>query len=401
MIDAKKIREDFPIFKNNPNLIYFDSAATSQKPKVVIDTLNEFYENYNSNIHRGVYSLSFEASKRYEKAHHKIAELINAEGKEIVFTKNTTEAINLVAHAYAFYNLNEGDEIVATIMEHHSNFIPWQRMAKLKGANLKLIYVNKDTCELEFDERIITEKTKIVALSLVSNFMGTINPVKEIIKVAKEKGAITVVDAAQAVPHIPVDVKDLGCDFLAASGHKMLGPTGTGFLYGKKELLEKMEPFITGGGMIEDVTVEDSKWAEIPWKFEAGTPDIAGGIALGEAAEYLRNLGMENVSEHEKRLTSLCLEKMREIKEVDVYGPAPEKRVGVISFNVKNADFHDIAGMLDSEGVCARSGMHCVHPLLSFLGIEGSVRVSFYIYNTEEEIERFIEVVKKIISYLK
>lgn len=286
-------------------------------------------------------------------------------------------------------------------MEHHSNFIPWQKMAELRKANLKLIPVNKSTCELEFDERIITEKTKIVALSLASNFMGTINPVKEIIKVAKEKGSITVVDAAQAVPHIPVDVKDLGCDFLAASGHKMLGPTGTGFLYGRKELLESIEPFIMGGGMIEDVTVEDSKWAEIPWKFEAGTPDIAGGIALGEAAEYLKNLGMEDIFEHEKKLTSVCLEKMKEIEEVELYGPAPEKRVGVISFNVKDADFHDIAGMLDSEGVCARSGRHCVHPLLNFLGIEGSVRVSFYIYNTEEEIERFIEILKKIISYLK
>ncbi len=401
MIDAKKIREDFPIFKNHPNLVYFDSAATSQRPKIVLDTLKEFYEDYNSNIHRGVYSLSFEASKRYEEAHHKVADLINGDGKEIVFTKNTTEAINLVAYAYAFYNINRDDEIVTTIMEHHSNFIPWQRITNLKGAKLKLIPVNKDTFELEFDKKIITERTKIVALSLVSNFMGTINPVKDIIKVAKEKGAITVLDAAQAVPHIPIDVKEIGCDFLAASGHKMLGPTGTGFLYGKREILEKMEPFMTGGGMIEDVTIEETRWAEVPWKFEAGTPDIAGGIALGEAAEYIKNIGMNNIFEHEKKLTSYCFEKMRKIKEVEIYGPPPEKRVGVISFNVKDVDSHDIAGMLDSEGICARSGRHCVHPLLNFLGIEGSVRVSFYIYNIEEEIEKFIEVLKKIISYLR
>lgn len=400
-MDAKKIREDFPIFKNHPNLIYLDSAATSQRPKVVIDTLKEFYENYNSNIHRGVYSLSFEASRRYEEAHHKVADLINAEGREIVFTKNTTEAINLVAFAYALYNLNEGDEIVTTIMEHHSNFIPWQKIAELKKANLKIISLNKDTFELEFDEKIITEKTKIVALSFVSNFMGTINPVKEIVKIAREKGAITVIDAAQAVPHIPVDVKDLGCDFLAASGHKMLGPTGTGFLWGRKKLLEEMEPFMTGGGVIKDVTIKKSTWAEIPWKFEAGTPNIAGGIALGEAAEYLKKIGMGNIFEHEKKLTSYCLEKMKEIEEIELYGPLPEKRVGVIPFNVKNADFHDIAGMLDSEGICARSGRHCVHPLLNFLGIEGSVRISFYIYNTQEEVDKFIETLKKIISYFK
>lgn len=401
MLNAEKIREDFPIFKNHPNLIYFDSAATSQRPKVVLDALKEFYENYNSNIHRGVYSLSFESSRRYEYAHQKVAELINADAREIIFTKNTTEAINLVAYAYAFYNLKEGDEIVTTIMEHHSNFLPWQKIAKLKGARLKIIPVNKENYELEFDERIITERTKIVAFSFASNFMGTINPVKEIVKVAREKGAITVIDAAQGVPHLPVDVKNIGCDFLAASGHKMLGPTGTGFLYGKREILEKMEPFMTGGGMIEDVTIEKAIWAEIPWKFEAGTPHIAGGIALGIAADYLKSIGMEKVFEHEKKLTSYCLEKMKEIDEVEIYGPSPEKRVGVISFNIKGADFHDVAGMLDSEGICARSGRHCVHPLLNFLGIEGSVRISFYIYNTIEEIDRFIEVLKRIISYLR
>lgn len=401
MLDVKKIRVDFPIFRNHPNLIYFDSAATSQRPEVVLHAMKEFYEDYNSNIHRGVYSLSFEASRKYESAHQKVAELINADAGEIIFTKNTTEAINLVAYSYAFYNIEEGDEIVTTIMEHHSNFLPWQRIAKLKGANLKIIPVNRETYELEFDEKIITERTKIVAVSLASNFMGTINPVKEIVKVAKRKGAVTVIDAAQGVPHLPVDVKEIECDFLAASGHKMLGPTGTGFLYGKKELLEKMEPFMTGGGMIEDVTVEEAKWAEIPWKFEAGTPHIAGGIALGVAAEYLKNIGMENIFEHEKELTSYCFEKMKGIEEVEIYGPPPEKRVGVISFNIKGVDFHDVAGMLDSEGICARSGRHCVHPLLNFLGIEGSVRISFYIYNTPEEIDRFVEVLKKIVSYLK
>ncbi len=401
MLDAKKIREDFPIFKKNPSLIYFDSAATSQKPKIVIDTIKEFYEDYNSNIHRGVYSLSLEASKRYEEAHYKVAELINADKREIVFTKNATEAINLVAYSYAFYNVKEGDEIVTTIMEHHSNFLPWKKIADLKGAKLKFIKVNKSTYELEFDEKIITEKTKIVTLCFVSNFLGTINPVKEITKIAKEKGAIVVIDGAQAIPHIPVDVKDIDCDFMAASGHKMLGPSGTGFLWGKKELLEKMEPFIVGGGAIENVKVDEVKWAPIPFKFEAGTPIIAGGIALGEAAEYLKNIGMENVLEHEKKLLSYCLEKMENIKEIEIYGPSLSKRVSVIPFNLKGIDFHDVAGMLDSEGICVRSGRHCTHPLLDFLGIEGSVRASFYIYNTEEEIDRFIEALKRIISYIK
>uniref|UniRef100_A0A7V3ZTK4 Cysteine desulfurase n=1 Tax=candidate division WOR-3 bacterium TaxID=2052148 RepID=A0A7V3ZTK4_UNCW3 len=400
MFDAKKIREDFPIFKKSPNLVYFDSAATSQKPRIVIETIKEFYEDYNSNIHRGVYSLSLEASKRYEEAHYKVAELINADKKEIIFTKNATEALNLVAYSYAFYNIKEGDEIVTTIMEHHSNFLPWKKIAELKGAKLKFIKLNKKTYELEFDEKIITEKTKIVALCFVSNFLGIINPVKEIIKIAKEKGAVVVLDGAQAVPHLPVDVKEIGCDFLAASGHKMLGPSGTGFLWGRKELLEKMEPFIVGGGAIENVKIDEVKWASIPWKFEAGTPIIAGGIALGEAAEYLKNIGMENVFEHEKELTNYCIERMKEIEEVEIYGSSL-KRVGVIPFNVKGADPHDIAGMLDSEGICVRSGRHCTHPLLDFLGIESSVRISFYIYNTVEEIDRFMEALKRIISYLK
>ena len=401
MLDPKKIREDFPIFKKSPSLIYFDSAATSQKPKIVIDTIKEFYEDYNSNIHRGIYSISLEASKRYEEAHYKVAELINADKKEIIFTKNATEALNLVAYSYAFYNVKEGDEIVTTIMEHHSNFLPWKKIADLKGAKLKFIKVNKKTYELEFDEKIITEKTKIVALCFVSNFLGTINPVKEITKVAKEKGAIVVIDGAQAIPHIPVDVKEIGCDFIAASGHKMLGPSGTGFLWGKKELLEKMEPFIVGGGAIESVKIDEVKWDSLPWKFEAGTPIIAGGIALGEAAEYLKNIGMENVFEHERKLLSYCLEKMKEIEEIEIYGPVASKRVSVIPFNLKGIDSHDVAGMLDSEGICARSGRHCVHPLLDFLGVEGSVRISFYVYNTEEEIDIFIETLKRIVSYIK
>jgi len=401
MFNVKKIREDFPIFKNNPNLIYFDSAATSQKPKIVIDTINEFYESYNSNIHRGVYSLSLEASRRYEEAHLKVAELINAEKDEIIFTKNATEALNLVAYSYAFYNLKEGDEILTTIMEHHSNFLPWKKIADLKGAKLKFLYINKNTYELEFDEKMINEKTKIVALCFVSNFLGTINPVKEISKIAKEKGATVILDAAQAVPHLKIDVKEIGADFIAASGHKMLGPSGTGFLWGKKELLEKMEPFIFGGGAIKDVKVDSVKWEDIPWKFEAGTPNICGGIALGEAAEYLKNIGMEKVFEHEKNLLSYFFEKVKEIDEIEIYGPDLNKRVGVIPFNIKGADSHDVAGMLDSEGICVRSGRHCTHPLLDFLEIESSVRASFYIYNDYEEIDRFIESLKRIISYIK
>jgi cysteine desulfurase/selenocysteine lyase len=401
MFDVKKIREDFPIFKNNPNLIYFDSAATSQKPKIVIDTINEFYESYNSNIHRGVYSLSLEASRRYEEAHLKVAELINAEKNEIIFTKNATEAINLVAYSYALNNLKEGDEILTTIMEHHSNFLPWKKIADLKGAKLKFIYINKNTYELEFDEKMINERTKIVALCFVSNFLGTINPVKEIAKVAKEKGAIVILDAAQAVPHLKINVKEIGADFIAASGHKMLGPSGTGFLWGKKELLEKMEPFIFGGGAIKDVKIDRVKWEDIPWKFEAGTPNICGGIALGEAAEYLKKIGMEKVFEHEKNLLSYFFEKVKEIEEVEIYGPDLSKRAGVIPFNIKGIDSHDVAGMLDSEGICVRSGRHCTHPLLDFLGIESSVRASFYIYNDYEEIDRFIESLKRIISYIK
>ena len=407
IIDISSIRADFPIFKrlvNGKPLIYFDNAATAQKPKQVVEAVRKYYEETTANIHRAVHTLSHESTVLYEDAHKKVSKFIKANSwREIIFTRNATEAINLIAHAWGMWNLKEGDEVVITLMEHHSNIVPWQMLKRLKGINLKFIQVN-DSGDLIMEEakRLITDRTRIVGITHCSNVLGTINPVKEIIKIAKGVGALTLVDAAQTLPHMEVNVADIGCDFLAGSGHKMLGPSGTGFLYGRMELLEKMEPFNYGGDMIEKVTLDGATWNELPWKYEAGTPNISGGIGLGAAVDYLVNIGMENILEHELDLTEYALAKIQEIGDITIYGHKnKENRLGVISFNLEGVHPHDIAGILDEEGIAVRSGHHCAQPLMTHLGMDNAVRVSFYIYNTIEEIDKFISVMKRIKKIFK
>ncbi|MGQ4832340.1 MAG: aminotransferase class V-fold PLP-dependent enzyme [Candidatus Asgardarchaeia archaeon] len=401
MIDVQRIREDFPILKRQINgkpLIYFDNTATTQKPIQVINAIREFYEGYNANIHRGVHTLSQEASEAYEAAHEKVAKFINARSwKEIIFVRNTTEAINLVAYSWGYENLKEGDEIVTTIMEHHSNFLPWLMLSKRKKLKLKVVDINQDGT-LNFDdlEEKITNKTKLVAITHVSNVLGTINPVKDIIKIAHDNNALVLLDGAQSVPHLPVDVRDLDCDFLVFSGHKMLGPTGIGALYGKEEILESMNPFLFGGDMIKDVWIDRAEWNELPWKFEAGTSNIAGGIGFGTAIDYLTKIGMSNVREHELDIVKYTLKGLEELDNIKIYGPPAEKRGGVISFNINGMDMHDVAMLLDQEGIAVRSGGHCAHPLMRRLKINGTVRASFYIYNTRDEVDYFIKVLSQI-----
>jgi len=398
-MDVEKIRKDFPILKrkiNGNDLIYFDNSATTQKPIQVINAIKEFYEKYNSNIHRGIHTLSQEASELYEQAHKKVAKFIGANDmQEIVFVRNTTEAINLVMYSYAMENLEKGDEILTTIMEHHSNLVPWQYLEQKKRIKLKIADIKDDgTLDLENFRKMINEKTKIIAITQVSNVLGTINDIKKIREMKKD--AILLVDAAQSVPHMPVNVKELGCDFLTFSAHKMLGPTGIGVLYGKKELLEKMNPFLYGGDMISKVEQHKSTYAILPWKFEAGTSNIAGAVGLSAAIEYLDKIGMQNVRNHEKELVKYFLEKLEDENTI-IYGPKdPEKRGGCVSFNIKGFNYHDIALLLDKAGIAIRSGHHCAQPLLKRFNVKGSCRASFYIYNTKKEIDRFFDELNKI-----
>jgi len=410
MFNPYEIRKDFPILDREINgykLIYFDNAATSQKPRQVIDVMKEFYEKYNANIHRGVHTLSQEASELYENAHKEVASFINADGmEEIVFVKNTTEAINLVAYSWALNKLSEGDEVLTTLLEHHSNIVPWEILSKIRGFKVKYADINADgTLNIESLEQLTTEKTRIICVSHVSNVTGAINDVKRIAKLAHEHDAIIILDGAQSVPHMPIDVKNLDVDFLAFSGHKMLGPTGIGVLYGKRELLEEMKPFLGGGSMIKSVRCQSPngncqiEWHGLPWKFEAGTPNICGGIGLMEAVRYLRRIGMENVQRHERELTEYALKRFGEFEKVKFYGPKDASlKCGIIPFNIDGMNPHDVALMLDSFGIMVRSGYHCAEPLHRRLGIKGSARASFYIYNTKEEIDRFIEVLRNIES---
>jgi len=400
-LNPHRIREDFPILKREVHgkpLAYLDNAATTQRPRVVIETLTRFYEQHNANVHRAVHTLSHEASVAYENAHKKVAKFINARSwREVIFTRNATEALNLVAYAWGLWNLQEGDEVVLTIMEHHSNLVPWLMLRERRGITLKFVDVD-DRGRLRMDQlrEAITPKTKLVGAIHASNVLGTLNPVGAIVEEAHRVGALTVIDAAQSAPHVPVDVQALDCDFLAASGHKMLGPTGTGFLYAKRELLEQMDPFLHGGDMISTVTLEGAIWNELPWKYEAGTPSIADGIALGAAVEYLLDLGMEAVYAHERKLLEYALEKLLSMEGIVVYGPHdPEDRLGVISFNVEGVHPHDLAGILDEEGIAVRSGHHCAQPLMTRLGMDNTARASFYIYNTEDEIDRLLEGIRK------
>ncbi|UPH49833.1 cysteine desulfurase [Listeria innocua] len=405
MIDIQKIRADFPILDQEINekpLAYLDNAATSQKPKQVIAALTHYYEFDNANVHRGVHTLAARATDAYESARAKVAKFIHArEVAEIIFTRGTTSAINLVVDSYAEANIEAGDEIVISYLEHHSNLIPWQQLAKRKGAVLKYIELEEDgTISVEQAKKTIGEKTKIVALAHVSNVLGTITPIKEIAAIAHKFGAVILVDGAQAVPHMEVNVVDLDADFYAFSGHKMMAPTGIGALYGKRELLDAMEPTEFGGEMIDFVELYDSTWKELPWKFEAGTPIIGGAIALGAAIDYLAEVGLANIHAHEQALVSYAIEEMSKIEGITIYGPKDaSKRCGLVTFNLEGAHPHDIATILDEDGIAIRAGHHCAQPLMKWLDVSSTARASFYIYNTKEEIDALIDGLKLTKEY--
>lgn len=398
-MDIEKIRKDFPILQrkiHDKPLVYLDNAATSQKPRQVIDTISDYYNSYNANIHRGIHRLSEEATLEYEKAHEKTAKFIDAEGmEEVIFTKNTTESLNLLAYSLA-QGLKKGDEIVLTQMEHHSNIVPWQQIAKQRGLRVSYIRISKEgKLDGKSINESITKKTKIVSAAHISNVLGAINPVKEIAKIAHENNALMVVDGAQSVPHMKADVKELDCDFLAFSGHKMLGPAGIGVLYGKKELLEKMPPFLYGGGMIREVNFDGATFNDLPWKFEAGTPNIEGGIGLGAAIDYLNETGMKKIWRHGRELTVYAMEKLNEIGGVCIYGPKDE-RGALVSFNIDGIHSHDVSEILDSEGIAIRAGHHCCMPLMKLINVQGTARASFYLYNTHKEIDKLTEGIKKV-----
>jgi cysteine desulfurase/selenocysteine lyase len=400
--DVNKIRQDFPILRkkvHNKNLVYLDNAATTQKPDYVIDKVNEYYTTMNSNIHRGVHALSQTATEAYEGARIKIKQFINALGKnQIIFTRGTTEAINLVASSYGKTNIKEGDEIIISHMEHHSNIVPWQLLCKEKNAKLRIIPINDDG-ELIFEEfeKLVNEKTKFISVVYVSNSLGTINPVKEIINYAHQSNIPVLIDAAQAVNHINVDVQELDCDFLAFSGHKIYGPTGIGVLYGKVELLDAMPPYQGGGDMISKVTFEETTYNELPHKFEAGTPDIAGAVGLGAAIEYVSKVGIENIKIHENSLLDYSAKQVSEIPGLKIIGTAKEK-AAVLSFVLENIHPHDIGTFLDFEGVAIRTGHHCTQPLMQRFKIPATSRASFAMYNTKEEIDVLVNGLKKIIE---
>ncbi len=397
-MDVNAIRADFPLLNQEINghpLVYLDSAATAQKPNQVIEAVNEYYRLNNANVHRGVHTIGTRATDQYEGARDRVQQFINAKHREeIIFTRGTTTAINIVAMSYGNQNLTPDDEIVITQMEHHSNIIPWQQLSKRTGATLRYIPMEADgTISLAEVEKTITSKTKIVAITQVSNVLGTINPIKEIAKIVHKQGAVLLVDGAQAVPHLKVDVQDLDCDFYAFSGHKMCAPTGIGVLYGKKSLLEAMEPVEFGGEMIDFVDLYDSTWKELPWKFEGGTPIIAGAVGLRAAIDYLETIGLDNIALHEKELVDYALEQIKTVEGIDVFGPA--ERAGLITFNLTDVHPHDTATVLDTEGIAVRAGHHCAQPLMKWLDVTATARASFYLYNTREDVDRFIAGLKK------
>jgi cysteine desulfurase / selenocysteine lyase len=399
------IRRQFPILDQEVNgkpLVYLDSSATSQKPIQVIETVEKYYKEINSNVHRGVHTLGTRATDAYEGAREKVRKFINAKStQEVIFTRGTTTSLNTVAASYAAANLNAGDEIVITYMEHHSNIIPWQQVAKRTGAVLKYIPLQEDgTISLDDVRATVTSNTRVVSVMQVSNVLGVINPVKEIAKIAHENGAIMVVDGAQSAPHMKIDVQDLDCDFLAFSGHKMCAPTGIGVLYGKKHLLEKMEPIEFGGEMIDFVHLQESTWKELPWKFEAGTPIIAGAIGLGAAIDFLNEIGLDNIAQHEHKLAAYALEKMSSVPGMTIYGPLDAvKRAGLVTFNISDVHPHDVATVLDAEGIAVRAGHHCAQPLMKWLKASATARASFYLYNTEDDIDKLVEGLVKTKEY--
>ena len=439
-MNIAKIRRDFPILSRKVNghpLVYLDNAATSQKPRQVIEAITNYYRSHNANVHRGIHTLSVEATEAYETARAKIAKFLGVgDVSEIIFVRNATEAINLVAYAWGRLNINKEDEIVLTVAEHHSNFVVWQQLAVENGAILKIVPVDENgELDLVAFKKALTKKTKLVTFFHVSNVLGTINQVDSLSTIVRRQSprAKILIDGAQAVPHMPVDIGSIGCDFYVFTGHKMLGPTGVGVLWARRELLEKMPPFLFGGEMISKVTLDESSWNDLPWKFEAGTPDVAGVVGLGAAVDYLQALGMDNIRKHEIELTKYAIERLSKIPDVIIYGPRSnviarnpdsigttkqsknsenrslrfarddkrggfddDKRAGVVSFNVSNIHAHDVASILDSEGVAIRSGHHCAQPLMEFLGIASAARASFYIYNTKEEIDRLVEGILKV-----
>lgn len=395
-LNTEKIKQDFPIFNqkiNDETLVYLDNAATSQIPKFVEEKVRDFNEKERANVHRGVHTLGLRATNQYESSRQKVANFIGANNaKEVIFTSGCTDSLNLVATSFGEQNIQAGDEILVSIMEHHSNLLPWQQLAKRKQAKLNFIEINSDgLLDIENLKSKISSKTRIVALTHVSNVLGTINPIKELTDLAHEKGAIVVVDGAQAVGHFPINVAQLNVDFYAFSGHKMFAPTGIGVLYGKKDLLDKMPPYRLGGEMIANVTREGATWAEVPYKFEAGTPNIAGAIGLGAAIDYLESLDFELIQKHEQELTSYALVKLKNVSGLTIYGPQKSNgRIGVISFNLKNIHPHDLATALDLNGIEVRAGHHCAQPLMASLDTESTVRASLSIYNTKDDIDKLV-----------
>jgi len=397
-LDVASIREDFPILEREVGgepLVYLDNAATSQTPERVIDAIGHYYRHYNANVHRGIHQLSQEASIAYEEAHDRVAEFVGAEGREeIVFTKNTTEAMNLVAYAWGLAELGPGDEVVLTEMEHHASLVTWQQIGKRTGAEVKYVPVTEEGyLDMDAAADLITDDTAMVSVVHVSNTLGTTNPVGDLADLAHDHGAYLFVDGAQSVPNRPVDVGEIDADFFAFSGHKMCGPTGIGVLYGKEHLLESMSPYLYGGDMILKVTFEDATWNELPWKFEAGTPNIAQGIGLAEAIDYLEDIGMERVQHHEEGLAEYAYDRLTEHDDVEVYGPPADDRGGLVSFNVDGVHAHDLSSILNDHAVAIRAGDHCTQPLHDKLGVSASARASFYLYNTREEVDALVEAV--------
>lgn len=402
MLDLAKIRADFPILDTEPYpgvpLIYLDNAASSHKPLPVIQAMNDYYRCHHANVHRGIHRLSEEATNMYEGAREKVARFINAPDPcQIIWLRNATEGFNLVAYTWGRTNLRPGDEILLTEMEHHANLVPWQMLAEERGAVLRFIpFQENGILDLSNLDSLLTGKTKIFSFTAMSNVFGTINPVKELVKAGHAVGAVVMVDAAQSVPHMPVDVQELNCDFLAFSGHKMCGPTGIGVLYGKKELLEKMPPFLGGGDMIRRVQLEKSTWNDLPWKFEAGTPSIAEAIGLGTAVDYLTSIGMANIHAHEQFITNYALEALSEVKGLKLYGPAASQKGGVAAFSLAGVHPHDIAELVDKEGIAIRAGHHCAMPLHKKLGVSATARASFYLHTTTDEIDKLIESLNRV-----
>jgi len=399
MNNMKDIRSKFPIYDNIPNLVYLDSGATALKPKCVLDKMNEYYSTYGVNIHRGVYSLSYQATDEYDKAREIVAKFINSDFKEVVFTKNVSDALNKICLMLE-NKLDKDDEVITSELEHHSSVLPWMKACERRNAKLKYIPLNDEgRITVENFKKVLSNKTKVVAITLVSNVMGYLTPIKEIIDLAHEKGALVIVDAAQAIQHFPIDVKQLNCDFLAFSGHKAMGPTGIGVLYGKKKILKQLQPIDFGGDMNEEVDLYNVEIKDIPFRFETGTPPIAEAIGLGKALEFINEIGLENIHKHERQLHTYALNKLEEIKGITIYNKTSD--VGIISFNVDGVHPHDAATFFDEANICIRAGHHCAQLITKWLKCVGTLRASIYIYNTCEDIDKFVEVVKQTVDFFK